>query len=101
MPNCWDTKPNTPLRKMQIDELKAINPEELVGIIKKNNITVTFRRSRGKDIDAAVSLLNIISEINSFRGEYPVAKVTYKKEGAPVVVTLNAIFLCIFRIHFE
>ena len=26
----------------------------------------------------------------SFRGEYPVAKVTYKKEGAPVVVTLNA-----------
>ena len=23
MPNCWDTKPNTPLRKMQIDELKS------------------------------------------------------------------------------
>jgi hypothetical protein len=23
MPNCWDRKPNTPLRKMQIDELKS------------------------------------------------------------------------------
>jgi zinc protease len=72
---------DSPLRDiMQIDELKAINPEELVGIIKdmKNYKQRIFYY--GKDIDAAVSLLNINHKIYGELKEYPVAKVYKESE---------------------
>ncbi len=66
---------NSPLRDiMQIDELKAINPEELVGLIKdmKNYKQRIFYY--GKDIDAAVSSINTHHKLYGNLKEYPVAK---------------------------
>ncbi|MDC1465527.1 insulinase family protein [Polaribacter sp.] len=66
---------DSPLRDiMQIDELKAINPEELVGIIKdmKNYKQRIFYY--GKDIDNAVASLNTHHKIFGELKEYPPAK---------------------------
>ena len=66
---------DSPLRDiMQIDELKAINPEELVTLIKdmKNYKQRIFYY--GKDVDAAVASLNTHHKIFGDLKEYPVAK---------------------------
>lgn len=66
---------DSPLRDiMQIDELKAISPEELVGLIKdmKNYKQRVFYY--GKDIDNAVAALDKSHEIYGDLKEYPVAK---------------------------
>ena len=66
---------NSPLRDiMQIDELKAINPEDLVKIIKgmKNYKQRVFYY--GKDVDAAVAALNKSHKIYGELKDYPVAK---------------------------
>ncbi|MGJ8745702.1 M16 family metallopeptidase [Polaribacter sp.] len=66
---------NSPLRDiMQIDELKAINPEELVGIIKdmKNYKQRIFYY--GKDVNNAVTSLNTHHKIFGELKEYPEAK---------------------------
>jgi predicted Zn-dependent peptidase len=66
---------DSPLRDiMQIDELKAINPKELVGIIKnmKNYKQRIFYY--GKDIDNAVASLNTHHKIFGELKEYPPAK---------------------------
>ncbi len=59
---------------MQIDELKAINPEELVSIVKdmKNYKQRIFYY--GKDVDAAVASLNSSHKIFGDLKEYPEAK---------------------------
>ncbi|APG64451.1 peptidase M16 [Tenacibaculum todarodis] len=59
---------------MQIDELNAINPEELVSIVKdmKNYKQRVFYY--GKDVDAAVASLNTNHKIFGDLKEYPVAK---------------------------
>lgn len=59
---------------MQIDELKAINPEELVNIVKgmKNYKQRIFYY--GKDVDAAVAALNNHHKILGELKDYPVAK---------------------------
>ncbi|WP_298777622.1 pitrilysin family protein [uncultured Polaribacter sp.] len=66
---------DSPLRDiMQIDELKAINPEELVALVKdmKNFKQRIFYY--GKDVDAAVAALNSEHKIYGDLKEYPVAK---------------------------
>lgn len=66
---------DSPLRDiMQIDELKAISPEELVGIIKdmKNYKQRIFYY--GKDVDNAVAALDANHKIYGDLKEYPVAK---------------------------
>ncbi|MEO9571868.1 MAG: insulinase family protein [Polaribacter sp.] len=66
---------NSPLRDiMQIDELKAINPEDLVALVKdmKNYKQRIFYY--GKDVNSAVSALNSHHEIFGELKEYPVAK---------------------------
>ena len=66
---------DSPLRDiMQIDELKAINPEELVGIIKdmKNYKQRIFYY--GKDVSSAVASLNTHHKIFGELKEYPPAK---------------------------
>ncbi len=59
---------------MQIDELKAINPEELVNIVKdmKNYKQRVFYY--GKDVDNAVAALNAHHKIYGDLKEYPEAK---------------------------
>ena len=59
---------------MQIDELKAINPEDLVSLVKdmKNYKQRVFYY--GKDIDAAVLALNTNHKLYGDLKEYPVAK---------------------------
>ncbi|MCH3885255.1 M16 family metallopeptidase [Tenacibaculum aquimarinum] len=59
---------------MQIDELKAINPEELVSIVKdmKNYKQRVFYY--GKDVDAVVASLNSSHKIFGDLKEYPEAK---------------------------
>ncbi|MEY8862406.1 M16 family metallopeptidase [Tenacibaculum singaporense] len=59
---------------MQIDELKAINPEELVNIVKgmKNYKQRIFYY--GKDVDAAVAALNNHHKILGELKDYPAAK---------------------------
>ncbi|MGB0892340.1 MAG: M16 family metallopeptidase, partial [Flavobacteriaceae bacterium] len=59
---------------LQIDELKAINPEELVNIIKgmKNFKQRIFYY--GKDVDAAVAAVNKEHKIYGEFKEYPAAK---------------------------
>jgi zinc protease len=72
---------DSPLRDiMQIDELKAINPEELVGIIKdmKNYKQRIFYY--GKDLNSAVSSLNTYHKIFGELKEYPQAKVYKESE---------------------
>ena len=72
---------DSPLRDiMQIDELKAINPEELVGIIKdmKNYKQRIFYY--GKDLNSAVSSLNTYHKIFGELKEYPPAKVYKESE---------------------
>lgn len=63
---------------MQIDELKAINPEELVNIVKdmKNYKQRIFYY--GKDIDGAVSALNTHHKLYGELKDYPEKK-TYKE----------------------
>ncbi|PQJ72846.1 M16 family metallopeptidase [Polaribacter butkevichii] len=66
---------NSPLRDiMQIDELKAIDPEELVALVKdmKNYKQRIFYY--GKDVEAAVAALNTNHKIYGELKEYPVAK---------------------------
>ena len=66
---------DSPLRDiMQIDELKAINPKELVGIIKnmKNYKQRIFYY--GKDVNGAVASLNTHHKIFGELKEYPPAK---------------------------
>ena len=66
---------DSPLRDiMQIDELKAINPEKLVGIIKdmKNYKQRVFYY--GKDVNSAVASLNTYHKIFGELKEYPPAK---------------------------
>ncbi|MGB1043039.1 MAG: M16 family metallopeptidase [Tenacibaculum sp.] len=66
---------NSRLRNiMQIDELKAINPEELVKLVKdmKNYKQRIFYY--GKDVDAAVAALNKSHKIYGELKEYPEAK---------------------------
>ncbi|MCL7754049.1 M16 family metallopeptidase [Polaribacter sp. Z022] len=66
---------NSPLRDiMQIDELKAINPEDLVALVKdmKNYKQRVFYY--GKDVSTAVSSLNTHHKIFGELKEYPVAK---------------------------
>ncbi|MBU3011708.1 insulinase family protein [Polaribacter vadi] len=66
---------DSPLRDiMQIDELKAINPEELVALIKdmKNYKQRVFYY--GKDVDNAVTALNNQHKIYGELKEYPIAK---------------------------
>jgi predicted Zn-dependent peptidase len=66
---------DSPLRDiMQIDELKAINPEELVSLIKdmKNYKQRIFYY--GKEIESAVSSLNTFHKLYGNLKEYPVAK---------------------------
>lgn len=70
---------NSPLRDiMQIDELKAINPVELVGLVKdmKNYKQRVFYY--GKDVDNAIAALDANHKIYGELKEYPVAK-EYKK----------------------
>ena len=65
---------DSPLRDiMQIDELKNINPEELVGIIKdmKNYKQRIFYY--GKDVKSAVASLNKNHKIFGALKEYPAA----------------------------
>ncbi|KAB1159358.1 insulinase family protein [Tenacibaculum aiptasiae] len=59
---------------MQIDELKAINPEDLVNIVKgmKNYKQRIFYY--GKDVDAAVTALNDYHKIYGELKDYPEAK---------------------------
>ena len=59
---------------MQIDELKAINPDDLVALIKdmKNFKQRVFYY--GKDVDAAVAALNKEHKIYGELKEYPIAK---------------------------
>ncbi|MCT4698852.1 M16 family metallopeptidase [Tenacibaculum haliotis] len=59
---------------MQVDELKAINPEELVAIVKdmKNYKQRIFYY--GKDVNAAVASLNKNHKLYGELKEYPVAK---------------------------
>ncbi|MCH3882242.1 MULTISPECIES: M16 family metallopeptidase [Tenacibaculum] len=59
---------------MQIDELKAINPEELVSIVKdmKNYKQRVFYY--GKDVEAAIASLNSSHKIFGDLKEYPEAK---------------------------
>jgi zinc protease len=66
---------DSPLRDiMQIDELKNINPEELIGIIKnmKNYKQRIFYY--GKDVKSAVASLNENHKIFGELKEYPTAK---------------------------
>ena len=66
---------DSPLRDiMQVDELKAINPEELVALIKdmKNYKQRIFYY--GKDVNTAVSSLNTHHKLFGELKEYPVAK---------------------------
>ena len=66
---------DSPLRDiMQVDELKAINPEELVALIKdmKNYKQRVFYY--GKDIDNAVASLNTHHTLYGELKDYPVAK---------------------------
>ena len=66
---------NSPLRDiMQIDELKAINPKELVALIKdlKNYKQRIFYY--GKDVNTAVSSLNTYHKLYGDLKEYPTAK---------------------------
>lgn len=65
---------------MQFDELKAINPEELVGLIKdmKNYKQRIFYY--GKDVDNAVAALNKNHKIYGELKEYPEAKEYVKTE---------------------
>lgn len=65
---------------MQIDELKAIQPEELVSILKdmKNYKQRVFYY--GKDIDAAVAALNTHHKLYGALKEYPKAKEYVKTE---------------------
>lgn len=80
---------NSPLRDiMQIDELKAINPQELVDLIKdlKNYKQRIFYY--GKDVDKAVSALNTSHKIYGELKEYPEAKkYTTTKTGGNVFYT--------------
>lgn len=72
---------NSPLRDiMQIDELKAINPDDLVALIKdmKNYKQRIFYY--GKDVDNAVAALNNQHKIFGELKEYPVAKVYEEQE---------------------
>ncbi|MDD7913978.1 M16 family metallopeptidase [Polaribacter ponticola] len=59
---------------MQIDELKAINPEELVALIKdmKNYKHRIFYY--GKDVEKAVAALDVNHKVYGELKEYPVAK---------------------------
>ena len=80
---------DSPLRDiMQIDELKAINPEELVSLIKdmKNYKQRIFYY--GKEIESAVSSLDTYHKVYGNLKEYPVAK-EYKesKTGGNVFFT--------------
>ena len=71
---------DSPLRDiMQIDELKAINPEELVSLIKdmKNYKQRIFYY--GKEVESVVSSLNTFHKVNGNLKEYPVAK-EYKEQ---------------------
>ncbi|TYP98856.1 putative Zn-dependent peptidase [Tenacibaculum adriaticum] len=65
---------------MQFDELKAINPEELVSLIKdmKNYKQRVFYY--GKDVDNAVAALNKSHKVYGELKEYPEAKEYVKKE---------------------
>ncbi|KGL63348.1 M16 family metallopeptidase [Polaribacter sp. Hel1_85] len=66
---------DSPLRDiMQIDELKAINPEELVALVKdmKNYKQRIFYY--GKDVNTTVSSLNTHHKVFGDLKEYPVAK---------------------------
>jgi len=66
---------DSPLRDiMQIDELKAVNPDELVALIKdmKNYKQRIFYY--GKDVDAAVASLNTNHKLYGDLKEYPIAK---------------------------
>jgi len=65
---------------MQIDELKAVDPEELVAIIKdmKNYKQRIFYY--GKDVDAAVSALNTSHKLHGELKDYPEAKKYEKVE---------------------
>lgn len=66
---------DSPLRDIiQIDELKAINPEELVSLIKdmKNYKQRIFYY--GKEVESAVSSLNTYHKVYGNLKEYPVAK---------------------------
>ena len=66
---------DSPLRDIiQIDELKALNPEDLIALIKdmKNYKQRIFYY--GKNIDDAVSALNSYHKVYGNLKEYPVAK---------------------------
>ena len=71
---------DSPLRDiMQIDELKSINPEELIALLKdmKNYKQRIFYY--GKDANNAVSLLNKYHKLYGDLKEYPTAK-EYKEQ---------------------
>lgn len=74
---------------MQIDELKAINPEKLVSIVKdmKNYKQRVFYY--GKDVSAAVSSLNTHHKIYGDLKEYPIAKVYKETETGGNVYFTN------------
>ena len=66
---------DSPLRDiMQIDELKALNPQDLVALVKdmKNYKQRIFYY--GKNIDEAVSAINTYHKVYGDLKEYPVAK---------------------------
>ncbi|WP_405604419.1 M16 family metallopeptidase [Polaribacter sp. Asnod1-A03] len=72
---------DSPLRDiMQIDELKAINPEELVALVKdmKNYKQRVFYY--GKDVESAVSALDTHHKLYGDLKEYPIAKVYEETE---------------------
>jgi zinc protease len=72
---------DSPLRDiMQIDELKAINPEVLVGIIKEMKNYKQRIFYYGKDVNSAVASLNIYHKIFGELKEYPPAKVYKESE---------------------
>lgn len=81
---------NSPLRDiMQIDELKAINPDELVALIKdmKNYKQRIFYY--GKDVDAAVSALNENHKVFGDLKAYPEAKKYVETETGDNVFFTN------------
>ncbi|MEQ6123973.1 insulinase family protein [Pseudotenacibaculum sp. MALMAid0570] len=74
---------------MQVDELKAINPEELVALVKdmKNYKQRVFYY--GKDVDAAVASLDTHHKIYGDLKEYPPAKVYKRTETGGNVFYTN------------
>ncbi|MEZ4855935.1 MAG: insulinase family protein [Gelidibacter sp.] len=81
---------NSRLRNiMQIDEMKAINPQELVDLVKdlKNYKQRIFYY--GKDVNAAVTALNTYHKVPSELKEYPEAMTYAERETGGNVYFVN------------